>query len=113
MNAKSRNERRKIFKLVAQEVRPFKHALEQEKGRSDRLKQELDLSSKRDADRLAAMAQKDDSISIAAERLAEARAERDRLVRMVDQFTSVSIIPHGANLALANVMNMPGQLRRT
>lgn len=70
-----------------------------------RLKEQLDQKDKRDNDRLMTLQAKDEYIRAKDTKIAEVTAERDRLVRVIDQFTSISITPLGANL--------PGQLRRT
>lgn len=74
-------------------------------------------STRKDAllqDKNAALARQDDLLSRAREDIAAARAERDRLIRMVDQFTSVQILGHGQVLTPHTMATpqQPGALRR-
>lgn len=78
--------------------------LQQERESVVRLRQGLDLASKRDADRLTAIAKNEETIQLLRTKTVDLVSERDRLIRMVDQFTSVSI----------NVLgNTPKELRKT
>lgn len=70
-----------------------------------RYKAAAELSAKRDADRLAVITQKDEIIGLRNVKINDLTAERDRLIRMVDQFTSVSINQLGGN--------SPKELRKT
>lgn len=78
-----------------------------------RLKDAADVSAKRDNDRLLAMERKDETIRLRDLKIAEVQSERDRLVRMVDQFTSISITPLGATVGLSDNGNLPRNLRKT
>lgn len=75
--------------------------------------EENERSLKTVSEQAAKIVQRDAEIRLRDSYLAEARAERDRLIRMVDQFTSVSIVAHGATLNPPALENQPNKLRRT
>ena len=82
----------------------LRNELRQERERVARYQAAAELSTKRDADRLSAITQKDEAIALKTMKINDLTAERDRLIRMVDQFTSISI----------NTNNTPAkELRKT
>lgn len=108
----SRNERRRIETAVAARTASLTQSLKAEQFKSQNLKSELDQAAKRDSDRLATISAREQVIASKEVKIADLVAERDRLIRMVDQFTSISIIPHGARVE-PGAANLPATLRKT
>lgn len=106
-----RTEQRRLQSEIADARRPLEFQLVQEKSRADRLQGQLDQAAKRAADLMASIAQRDQTIQDKDKRLVDAVAERDRILRIVDQFTSISIVPLGSAQGLA-AGNMPKDLRK-
>lgn len=78
-----------------------------------RLKEQSDQKDRRDDDRMKTLMAKDETIRLRDQKIGEVQLERDRLIRMVDQFTSISITPLGTNVSLADNGNLPRNLRKT
>lgn len=85
----------------------------QAENRVKSLTGETERNAKTIADKNEAIAKRDEKIALLAQNVSDVKAERDRLIRMVDQFTSVQIIGHGQTLATVMNVSVPGGLRKT
>lgn len=64
-------------------------------------------------DKNEAIAKRDESIRLLGLQVGAYQAERDRIVRIVDQFTSIQIIGHGQQLGVSSsASSSPGTLRK-
>jgi len=94
--------------------RVIEHEREQHEQQVRSMNDKNDTQSKIIADKVAAIAARDEKLRDQATLTAIATAERDRLVRIIDQFTSVTITPHMVPMGvLRDSVNLPQQLRRT
>lgn len=78
----------------------------------ERLRAQLDVRTKEGHSLQETIAQKNAAIQVRDARIGEITAERDRVLRLVDQFTSVQITTHGTELRVSsNAASSPAALR--
>lgn len=75
--------------------------------------EENERYTKTAAEQAQRIVQKDAEIRLRDGYVVEARSERDRIIRLVDQFTSISIVAQGSTLQPPVLENQPSKLRRT
>lgn len=117
MTAVSNAERRRIIhaatKSLYARLVAITDDLQAERLAHTTTKKDLEYAKAKDADRLQSINLKDMQLDAARSLVKDREAERDRLMRLVDQLTSVSIVPHGARIDAGAFSNLPKDLRRT
>lgn len=88
--------------------------LDQEVALATRLKAEMVSLREQLAEKYTAITRLHEQAAVAQKEINAMSLERDRIMRIVDQFLSVQIIGHGQTLNGGNVLSQqPKELRRT